>query len=66
VTPLLALLQLLISSFLLESPRWLLSRNPNSLYARTVIKKLRGFRNDDEVAAEVRNLLSIYLSVNIT
>eukprot|EP01041_Mallomonas_annulata_P000929 gene929-1803_t len=57
VTPALCIFQLMISPFLLESPRWLLSKNDRSFYARIVIKKLRGFRSDEEVEREVDNFL---------
>mmetsp|Transcript_31835 Transcript_31835/g.66919 ORF Transcript_31835/g.66919 Transcript_31835/m.66919 type:complete len:211 (+) Transcript_31835:472-1104(+) len=45
----LALLPLGLKPFLLESPRRLLGRNPNSAEARFIIKKPRGFRYDEEV-----------------
>jgi SP family facilitated glucose transporter-like MFS transporter 3 len=57
VTPCLALLQLLLSPFLLESPRWLLGRDENSVEARVVIKKMRGFRNEEEITAEAQNYI---------
>eukprot|EP01041_Mallomonas_annulata_P002850 gene2850-5605_t len=57
VTPILCVLQLFVSSFLLESPRWLLARDENSERARINIKKLRGFRLDEEVENEVENFL---------
>ncbi len=41
--------QIAVSPFLLESPRWLLGRDEQSTEARVVIKKLRGFRNDEDV-----------------
>ena len=53
ITPLVALLQLILAPFLLESPRWLLGRDPNSLKARYIIKRLRGLRYDHEVETEV-------------
>lgn len=53
VTPCICLLQLAVSPFLLESPRWLLSRDPRSLQARVVVKKLRAYRTDEEVEEEV-------------
>lgn len=56
-TPLLAILQLLISPFLLESPRWLLNKDENSTVARCVIKALRGFRSDEEIELEVQNFM---------
>ena len=52
-----ALLQLGLTPFLLESPRWLLGRNTNSNKARFIIKKLRGFRYDEEVETEVDHYL---------
>ena len=42
-----------MASFLLESPRWLLNRDPKSSKARYVIKQLRGLRHDYEVEQEV-------------
>ena len=43
VTAVIAFGQLLMSPFLLESPRWLLGRDPKSLKARYIVKRLRGF-----------------------
>ena len=60
MTSLMALLQLLLTPFLLESPRWLLSKNPNSSKARFIIKKLRGFRYDEEVETEVEHFVSTF------
>ena len=57
VTPLLCLLTITISPFLLESPRWLLSRDEKSTEARVVIKQLRGFRTEAEVEFEVEHFL---------
>ena len=57
VTPALAFFQLLVSPVLLESPRWLLSRDNNCCRARCVIKSLRGFRSKEEVENEVSNFL---------
>lgn len=53
-----ALLQLLFAPFLLESPRWLLSRDPNSKRARVIIKKLRGMRYDYEVSTEANHYIA--------
>lgn len=53
VTPVLAMVQLFLAPFLLESPRWLLGRDPSSLKARYIIKRLRGLRYDHEVETEV-------------
>jgi SP family facilitated glucose transporter-like MFS transporter 3 len=41
----------------MESPRWLLNQDPDSLEARRVIKKMRGFRNEFEVEHEVQHYL---------
>jgi MFS transporter, SP family, solute carrier family 2 (facilitated glucose transporter), member 3 len=53
ITPLIAILQIVMAPFLLESPRWLLGRDPKSLKARYIIKRLRGLRYDHEVESEV-------------
>ena len=53
VTVIVTVVQLLCAPFLLESPRWLLNRDPNSLRARYIIKRLRGLRYDHEVETEV-------------
>ena len=55
ITPLVCVVQLLISPYLLESPKWLLSRDKDSNEARSVVKQLRGYRNDEDVEAEVQN-----------
>lgn len=57
ITPMIALVQLMMASFLLESPRWLLNRDPDSPKARYIIKQLRGLRYDHEVEQEVGNFL---------
>ena len=57
VTAVIAAGQLLISAFLLESPRWLLNKDPNSLRARYIIKRLRGLRSEQEVEREVGNFI---------
>ena len=57
VTPILAALQIVMAPFLLESPRWLLGRDPKSLKARYIVKRLRGLRYDHEVESEVRFFL---------
>ena len=58
LTTVIASIQLLLTPFLLESPRWLLGRNPKSWKARFIIKKLRGFRYDEEVETEVEFYIS--------
>lgn len=57
VTPLLCFLQIVVSPFLLESPRWLLSRDQRSHEARSVIKKFRGLRSDGDVETEAQHYL---------
>ena len=57
VTPILSVLQIVMAPFLLESPRWLLGRDPKSLKARYIVKRLRGLRYDHEVESEVRFFL---------
>jgi SP family facilitated glucose transporter-like MFS transporter 3 len=57
ITPILSAVQLVLSPFLLESPRWLLGRDENSVEARVVIKKMRGYRFDEDIEAEVSNFL---------
>jgi len=52
-TPVIAIMQLFCAPWLLESPRWLLNRDPTSRTARYIIKKLRGLRHDHEVEIEV-------------
>lgn len=53
MTPIACIVQLIMAPFLLESPRWLLGRDPSSLKARFIIKQLRGLRYDHEVETEV-------------
>jgi MFS transporter, SP family, solute carrier family 2 (facilitated glucose transporter), member 3 len=53
LTPVACVVQLIMAPFLLESPRWLLGRDPKSLKARFIIKQLRGLRYDHEVETEV-------------
>mmetsp|Transcript_16941 Transcript_16941/g.25475 ORF Transcript_16941/g.25475 Transcript_16941/m.25475 type:complete len:607 (+) Transcript_16941:777-2597(+) len=57
VNLMMAFLQLLCAPWLLESPRWLLSKKPGSRKARYIIKKLRGLRYDHEVDTEVDHFL---------
>lgn len=56
-TAIISIAQLFLSPFLLESPRWLLNRDPKSLRARYVIKRLRGLRNEQEVEREVGHFI---------
>jgi SP family facilitated glucose transporter-like MFS transporter 3 len=58
ITSIGAVVQLLLAPFLLESPRWLLSRDPNSKRARGIIKKLRGMRYDYEVSTEAMHYIA--------
>lgn len=57
VTPLLATAQLALSSFILESPRWLLCVDRRSEAARECIRKLRGYQDEADVQAEIDNFL---------
>eukprot|EP01039_Chlorochromonas_danica_P003125 gene3125-3422_t len=57
VTPLLAAVQLLASPYLVESPRWLLNRNEDSVEARVTIQKLRAFRQQSDIEQEVEHYL---------
>lgn len=58
VTVFVSFVQLLCAPWLLESPRWLLSKKPDSRKARYIIKKLRGLRYDHEVETEVHHFVS--------
>jgi SP family facilitated glucose transporter-like MFS transporter 3 len=58
VTAVFAILQLFCAPWLLESPRWLLSKDTNSPKARYIIKKLRGLRYDHEVNTEIDHFVS--------
>lgn len=57
VTPFLCCCQLLLSNFLLESPRWLLNKDEHSKDARIVIKRLRGFSHVSDIEQEVQHFL---------
>ena len=54
VTALLAIAQLACAPYIHESPRWLLSRDAESAEAHATLKKLYGFRDDDEVRPAAR------------
>ena len=58
VTALTAGIQLLMSPFLLESPRFLLLRDRKSSKARQIIKSLRGLETDEEVEEEVNTFMN--------
>jgi len=58
ITPIIAIMQILLAPLLLESPRWLLHRDSSSRKARYIIRKLRGLRYDSEVETEVAHFLS--------
>ena len=53
-----SLVQIICHPFLIESPRWLLSRNRRCIKARHIIKKLRGLRYEHEVEMEVDHFIS--------
>lgn len=46
-------LQIMVAPYVLESPRWLLSKDSKSVTARYILKQLRGLRKDDEVENEL-------------
>ena len=58
VTALTSLVQIICYPFLIESPRWLLSRNRRCIKTRHIIKKLRGLRYEHEVEMEVDHFIS--------
>ena len=58
VTVFVALIQTLCFPWLIESPKWLLSRDKTSLRARHILKRLRGIRYDHEVDVEVDHFIS--------
>ena len=58
ITPVIAVMQILLAPLLLESPRWLLHRDSSSRKARYIIRKLRGLRYDSEVETEVEHFVS--------
>ena len=53
IIPIIASFQLILCHFLMESPRWLLSKDPKCEKAKYIIKKLRGFRNEEDILNEV-------------
>ncbi|CAM9247288.1 unnamed protein product [Chrysoparadoxa australica] len=57
ITPALALLQLSLSPFIFESPRWLLNRDAGSVEACMAIRKLRGLRTEEEVQVEIDHIV---------
>mmetsp|Transcript_19504 Transcript_19504/g.44015 ORF Transcript_19504/g.44015 Transcript_19504/m.44015 type:complete len:680 (+) Transcript_19504:93-2132(+) len=58
VTVFVALIQTLCFPWLIESPKWLLSRDKTSRRARHILKRLRGIRYDHEVDIEVDHFIS--------
>lgn len=58
VNVLASIVQLLCFPFLIESPRWLLSRDRGSHQARHVISKLRGLQHEREIELEVNHFIS--------
>jgi SP family facilitated glucose transporter-like MFS transporter 3 len=57
VTPIVALLQIIASPYLFESPRWLLNHDPKSNLARSIIRQLRGLKHEHEVEHEIGNYI---------
>lgn len=64
-TSLLSVFELLMANWLLESPRWILSKDPTSGKARFIIKVLRGYTFDHEVEAEVEMYIGSKKSQNV-
>ena len=62
ITPIMAIIQIFLSPFLLESPRWLIGRDKNSKKARFIIKRLRGFRYDHEVETEAGHYIAAQMA----
>lgn len=57
ITPCVALIGLMLSGKLPESPRWLLLKNKQLACARHVIKVLRGFLSEEDVDVELESML---------
>jgi len=53
-----ALCVLLISRWLLESPRWILGHNPDSGKARFIIKAIRGYQSVSQIEEEVDHFVA--------
>jgi SP family facilitated glucose transporter-like MFS transporter 3 len=49
--------QLIIAPFVVESPRWLLQQDPDDEHAKQILKNLRGCQQDEEVEAELRTYI---------
>jgi len=64
ITPVCALIQLIMSPRLLESPRWLLGRDASSEKARNNIKMLRGLLYDHQVETEVNHYITAFKTQN--
>lgn len=57
VPPLLSSVQILLSPLLLESPKWLLSKYPNSFEARVILKQLDVRCTSEEAENRARHIL---------
>ena len=57
ITGLVALTQLVFAYYLLESPRYLLRKDRDSIEARDNIRKLQGFQTNEDVEREVCRLV---------
>ena len=57
VTALCAAAQLRLARHLPETPRWLLDRDPESAEAHVVLKRLYGFRDDEQIELEKLHIL---------
>lgn len=61
VTAVLALVQLMLSQHLLESPRWLLTRkDPDLEHVRFVLGQFLGLRDDAEIEEEIRDIVEAH------
>ena len=58
ITVFVALLQLLVTPWVVESPRWILSHDPNNPRAKQIVKDLRGHSEDHKVEKEVRTYIA--------
>ena len=52
-----SIIQILCCTFLVESPRWLITKDPKSIRARKIIKQLRGLRYGHEVDTEISHMI---------
>lgn len=64
---LVSIVQLMLSSYIVESPVWLLTKNPNSIVAQRIIRRIRNLDTDDQVREETGNIIyALYKNHAIT